>query len=714
MNATDEELVNRARDGNSDAFAELVRRYRDAAYGTALSVLCEPGEAAEVTQDALFRAYRCLHQLRDPGRFAGWICRIAKNLARNRLSRRRPVAGSTSLGAVEDLPATGLSSEEAAGQSEDLAAIGRLLQAMPDEQRLTFTLFHIDGYSEADLSDMLGVAVGTVKSRLSRARSRLRREVVAMARKFMNEQKPDAEFWRRATGTVTGRVTSAATGAPVEGAKVHLSAGEDGSHTEVESGPDGVWQAGQLVPGMYQITVRHPNFVPRRYREETVHIDPSVTVRPGQRVQGIDVQLEPGACIRGIALAADGSPVPDAEVSALRWMDPYGKGPCFHRSARARSDKDGRFALRLPAAVHVVGIQPSPLQPMCYCPGTYSLHDADRVERSPEKPDQGLVIRLPKSGTHDLNVRVTDSETGNPIVGARVLVNRRDAFMWDQFEGRTDEQGWFRTPSLTSGPFQITVGAEEKGYPRWSQWIDVERDQKGVEVGFRLPRGAAFEGRLVTEDGSEPAPVEEVSCVFTPIPPDELDGRPRRHTDCAVVRCDATTWRYLGMYEGPQAESVRADGGVIVSPPVTPGDVKIGTSTRDKEWRVIRVSIAGRALLAGETFHCKPGERTQDLEIVLGANLGVVAGRVVSAARNKPLEGVWVRLWREDKQPFGPVPLPTDRSGSFFFHSVPAGPYVIGVTRSHGEQAPIDEESKRDLVVEADGVVHLDLVLRSS
>jgi len=189
MDATDEQLVRRTREGNSDAFAELVRRYRDAAYGTALSVLCQPGEAAEVTQDALFRAYRCLHQLRDPGRFAGWICRIARNLARNRLSRRRPVASPTSLGDVADLAGTGLSSAEAAGQSEDLAAIRRLLQAMPDEQRLTFTLFHIDGYSEADLSDMLGVAVGTVKSRLSRARSRLRWEVVKPASEVVDSDK---------------------------------------------------------------------------------------------------------------------------------------------------------------------------------------------------------------------------------------------------------------------------------------------------------------------------------------------------------------------------------------------------------------------------------------------------------------------------------------------------------------------------------------------
>ena len=96
---------------------------------------------------------------------------------------------------------------------------------------------------------------------------------------------------------------------------------------------------------------------------------------------------------------------------------------------------------------------------------------------------------------------------------------------------------------------------------------------------------------------------------------------------------------------------------------------------------------------------------------MLGTNLGVVAGRVVSAAEQEPIEGVWVRLARKDRQPFGSLPLPTDRSGSFLFQAVPAGPYQIGVASAKEAEAPIDERSRRDIVVEPDGVVHLDLVV---
>ena len=712
MDGTDEELVLRTRTGDTSAFAELVRRYRDAAYGAAWSVIGEACEATEVAQDALFRAYRRLDQLREPSRFAGWLCRITMNLARNRVARARPTEASVSQEALEALRCPGPSGEAVAEEAEAIALVQGLMQMLPGAQRLTFALFYIGGYSEKELSAMLGLPVGTIKSRLSHARSRLKKEVVQMTKSILNKHKPDADFWRSATGIVTGRATSAATKAPVEGAHVSLRSAVGGAGAEVTTGPDGTWRAEQLVPDAYQITARHPDFADKRYREETVKIGPAVVVRPGQTVRGVDVQLDPGASISGRAVAADGSPVANAVVLALHWVDPYGEGACFHRGGYTTTDSDGRFGLdSLALGDYVVGVQQTPQRPLCYFPGTFSLHDADRVEASADKLRDDLVIRVPESGSVNLGVRVTDSQTAEAIAGARVLVNRRDAFMWEQFEGQTDDRGSYETPFLTRGSFQVTVGAEEQGYPRWSKWIDVQGDDTHVEVAFELPGGAVFEGEVVAQDGSELPAIEELSCRFTPSQPADLDGRAPGRTDFAVIRCDAPAWRYLGLYEGFQAESVRADGGRIVSPPVTPGSVQIHVDTRDNEWRVIQVSVGGKRLGGGETYRCSAAERVNTLKIVVGTNLGVVTGRVVTSADKSPLEGVWVHLSRQDGEPFRRVPLPTDAAGTFLFQAVPAGPYVIGVARLQGEGAPLEEQSSRVTVVDPGSVVHLDLVL---
>ena len=189
MDRTDEELVLRSQDGDTEAFAELVRRYQDAVYAIGLHVLDGPHEAAGVAQDALVRAYQCLDQLREPSRFSSWLCRIATNLARRRLSSKRKATGVVSLDAVDEMPDSQPSSSKVAEKSELVTLVRQLLEKLADEQRLTFTLFYVNGYSERDLSQMLEVPVGTVKSRLRSARSKLKKEILHVAREVMKENK---------------------------------------------------------------------------------------------------------------------------------------------------------------------------------------------------------------------------------------------------------------------------------------------------------------------------------------------------------------------------------------------------------------------------------------------------------------------------------------------------------------------------------------------
>jgi len=342
---------------------------------------------------------------------------------------------------------------------------------------------------------------------------------------------------------------------------------------------------------------------------------------------------------------------------------------------------------------------------MCYYPGTLSLHEAEWVKASAKGATPEAVIRLTKKGTAKLLVHVVEAETGKPIQKARVVVSRRDA-LWDLFAGFTDEAGWFRSECLTLGPFQVTADATDQGFARWSKWIDVATTDKQVEVKFQLPRGALFEGQVVTQDGLELPDLDYFWCCLHPAVPERIEGRSPRRTGISG------SWGscHMALREGPQPEWIRQrPHGRFLAPPVSPGKVEIVVGFPDRDWRVTGISIAGKTLRSGESYECTPGERVGDLKIILGGNLGVVAGRVVSAASQTPMEGAWVHLRRRDKEHFFALPIETDRTGSFLFQSIPSGPYTLAVARSR--EKPVEESSKREISLEPGSVAHIDLVL---
>jgi RNA polymerase sigma-70 factor (ECF subfamily) len=717
LRVTDEDLVRRTLEGNTRAFAALVERYRDAAYGIGLHVLGDPHEAAEVAQDAFVRAWQALGQLREPAKFPAWLCRIAGNLARRRLSVREGAARAASLEKVAEMKAPSNSPSDSAEQSEILRLLGALMETLPDNQRLAFTLFYVDGYSYSDLGRMLDLPEGTVKTHLHRARAQLKRGFVEMAKNTLQEGRPDAEFWRSATGTAEGRVTDAQTGEPIEGAKVRLYEPQTKTFADAQTNRSGEWTASDLVPGAYSISVRHPDYVPGTYRGRVwFNVRTSVVVRPGQTASGIDFALEPGCRLTGHVVGRAGAPVAGAQVTAWRRMEPPHEGVLFGMEAETHADGDGRFEIRsLPPDDYLLGVQSGERDgllypfPITFYPSTLSLEEAERISLSADAATAELDIRLTGEGTAELRVHVLDEETGSPIPDALVVLNRRDAYL-DMFAGRTDSSGGYRTAGLAPGPYQVTVGAEEGGYPRWSKWFEVEGDRDEVEMEFALPKGAYFEGEVVTEDSADLPPLDTFFCWFHPAPPEEIDGDKRRSTGIlfSVHEKDANRDFSMSLEEGPQYEPVEeVIDGRFRCGPVYPGEVRITGGFPDKNWRWLHVASDGDRL-ADPVIACGAGEVVRGLQLVLGTNLGVVAGRVVST-NGSAVEGLWVCPRRLDDEPFLCLPAETDRSGSFLFHSIPAGPYGIGVARESG--GPIEEGSRREITVEPNEVVHLDLLL---
>ena len=153
-----------AGDGDADAFMVLARRYRAPLIGYVTGRLGRRDEAEDIVQEALCRAWREIPRLRQPKKVAGWLYRIAGNLAVSAGRRRNP-------GPLEaDPPADAQDCLEA----EQLIDVHRAVADLPEAQRVVVSLRHFGGMSHEEMAVRLGLPIGTVRSRLSRAYERLR------------------------------------------------------------------------------------------------------------------------------------------------------------------------------------------------------------------------------------------------------------------------------------------------------------------------------------------------------------------------------------------------------------------------------------------------------------------------------------------------------------------------------------------------------------
>ncbi|MCU0493003.1 MAG: sigma-70 family RNA polymerase sigma factor [Chloroflexaceae bacterium] len=179
----DEELrlVAAGQRGDVESFNQLVRLYEGRVYNLCYRMVGDAESAADAAQDAFFAAYRNLKSFRG-GSFRSWLLRIASNTCYDvlRARKRRP---TTSLDAAFDSddessgfdpPDPGESPIDTALRQELSAAIQHGLAGLPDDQRIVLVLCDIQGMAYDEIADITGTNIGTVKSRLSRGRARLR------------------------------------------------------------------------------------------------------------------------------------------------------------------------------------------------------------------------------------------------------------------------------------------------------------------------------------------------------------------------------------------------------------------------------------------------------------------------------------------------------------------------------------------------------------
>lgn len=181
-NTEDEEsaLVIAASNGDQAAFSELVRIYERLVYNTVKSKVLHSEDALDVSQEVFIKIWRSLPTWRGDCRLSTWIYKIAINTSFDFLRRTTletdPLERQDESERPIELadPSPDSSPEENFEKNETVRSVRRAIARLPEEQREVVTLRDIDGYSYDEIAEMLSLGIGTVKSRLNRARKRLR------------------------------------------------------------------------------------------------------------------------------------------------------------------------------------------------------------------------------------------------------------------------------------------------------------------------------------------------------------------------------------------------------------------------------------------------------------------------------------------------------------------------------------------------------------
>jgi RNA polymerase sigma-70 factor (ECF subfamily) len=192
---TDEELVKRAQEDDERAFGELVTRYESKVYSLAMKMLRNPEDAEDVLQDTFLRAYRGIKGFKGNSTFSTWIYRITANSALMRLRKKQLPQVSIEDSDERDAPIA--IADWAPGPVDQLLnkemqrVMDEAIEALPPEFRQVFILRDVEELSNADVAEILDLSVAAVKSRLHRARLKVRNRLA----QYFSETKSN-----RATG----------------------------------------------------------------------------------------------------------------------------------------------------------------------------------------------------------------------------------------------------------------------------------------------------------------------------------------------------------------------------------------------------------------------------------------------------------------------------------------------------------------------------------
>ncbi|KJS20081.1 MAG: hypothetical protein VR72_16125 [Clostridiaceae bacterium BRH_c20a] len=181
----EEELITRSQNGDMDAFEELVARYERRVYSIAFRFMGNQEDASDLAQEAFLKAYQAIKNFRQEASFSTWICRIVSNVCRDQLRKAKRTIqtsldeevwleeGTVTKQVKDHAPTT----EQVYERKELKEYLQGLINNLNPEYRMVVVLRDIQGYSYEEIAEMLNCSLGTVKSRLNRARKVLREQI---------------------------------------------------------------------------------------------------------------------------------------------------------------------------------------------------------------------------------------------------------------------------------------------------------------------------------------------------------------------------------------------------------------------------------------------------------------------------------------------------------------------------------------------------------
>jgi RNA polymerase sigma-70 factor (ECF subfamily) len=181
LSVTDNQIIQEIRKGDSRKYALLVDRHKDRAFTLALRLVGDRSEAEELVQDGFLRAYRNLDQFRGDAKFSTWLYRIVYNLCMTKVSRRR--SRHVTFDVQDEIHKDMLVEDEETTFDERLEneefqqVVVDEVNELPEKYRIAVTLFYLQEMSYEEMTEVLGLPLGTVKTNLFRGRNLLRQRV---------------------------------------------------------------------------------------------------------------------------------------------------------------------------------------------------------------------------------------------------------------------------------------------------------------------------------------------------------------------------------------------------------------------------------------------------------------------------------------------------------------------------------------------------------